>query len=267
MNCPVCNTEYEHFMLHVAESFDQAHYDAIVLPMVRVIKNNGSDWFAFEIAKKMQADENFVGVSGDIHALTSFVSRVIVACGFSRRKSIGLSRKVETQVTLDEQDPLFVDKIKSAWIKSVPRTVKVSKSVYFKSIDKLKPFPFKSGHVVEITKIFRFAAGHHLPEHPRLCQYTHGHEWKLEVTVIDEVDPSTGMVLDFSTLKSIVSQNIIDVLDHNYINDILWNPTAENLCAWIIDELFMSGLNNICRVKLWEAEDSFAVMDAGRLFV
>lgn len=113
-------------------------------------------------------------------------------------------------------------------------------------------------HTVAITKIFTFAAAHHLPGHPRLCQYTHGHEWRLEITVKAPVHPQTQMVMDFSNLKKFVNSTIIDKLDHNYVNEFIWNPTAENICAWIWDQLMHAGLKGIERIKLWEAPDSFA---------
>ncbi len=112
---------------------------------------------------------------------------------------------------------------------------------------------------VAITKTFYFAAAHHLPGHPGLCFFTHGHEWKLEVTVKNNISKTSTMTMDFSDLKNAVEECIIAKLDHNYINDFLYNPTAENMCLWIWKQLMIEGnLKGIENIKLWEAPNSYA---------
>lgn len=110
-----------------------------------------------------------------------------------------------------------------------------------------------------ITKIFTFAGAHQLPNHPGKCKNLHGHEWKLEVTISGQIDADTGMIIDFSDLKKIVNENVIDVLDHSYLNNTLPNPTAENIISWIWDKLEDKVKNkrrNLFALKLWEAPDS-----------
>ncbi len=62
----------------------------------------------------------------------------------------------------------------------------------------------------------------------------HGHNYALEVTVRGNVPDKTGMVIDLKDLKKIITENIIEKVDHKYLNkdvdfmsDII--PTAENL--------------------------------------
>lgn len=60
-----------------------------------------------------------------------------------------------------------------------------------------------------ITKIFRFEAAHHLPDHQGKCARLHGHSYKLEVmlrgAIKDSVGASdNGMVMDFGDISQIV---------------------------------------------------------------
>jgi len=77
-----------------------------------------------------------------------------------------------------------------------------------------------------------------------------------------KINKKTGMVIDFSDLKSIVNKQVISVLDHSFLNEIIYNPTAENLLIWIWEKLMFDGLlKGIHKIELWEASDSVAIMD------
>ena len=72
---------------------------------------------------------------------------------------------------------------------------------------------------IRITKQFSFETGHALYGDDGKCRKVHGHSYKLSVTVIGEpiADSSHvkfGMVIDFSDLKKIVKEEIVDVFDH-----------------------------------------------------
>ena len=72
---------------------------------------------------------------------------------------------------------------------------------------------------IRITKQFSFETGHALYGYDGKCRNVHGHSYKLSVTVIGEpiADASHvkfGMVIDFSDLKKIVKEEIVDVFDH-----------------------------------------------------
>ncbi len=115
---------------------------------------------------------------------------------------------------------------------------------------------------VTIGKEFTFAAAHQLPNHQGMCQYLHGHEWKLRIELKKRVDFKTGMVMDFSDLKKIVKEHVISILDHNTLNEIIYNPTAENILIWIWEKLMFEGLlKGIYKIHLWESSDSVAVLD------
>ena len=75
------------------------------------------------------------------------------------------------------------------------------------------------GNHIRITKQFSFETGHALYGYDGKCKNVHGHSYKLSVTVIgnpitDNTNVKFGMVIDFSDLKKIVKEEIVDVFDH-----------------------------------------------------
>jgi len=72
---------------------------------------------------------------------------------------------------------------------------------------------------IRITKQFSFETGHALYGYDGKCKNVHGHSYRLDVTVIgspitDASNVKYGMVIDFSDLKKIVKEEIVDVFDH-----------------------------------------------------
>ena len=72
---------------------------------------------------------------------------------------------------------------------------------------------------IRITKQFNFETGHALYGYDGKCRNVHGHSYKLSVTVIgtpisDASNVKFGMVIDFSDLKKIVKEDLVDVFDH-----------------------------------------------------
>ena len=72
---------------------------------------------------------------------------------------------------------------------------------------------------IRITKQFSFETGHALYGYDGKCKNVHGHSYKLFVTVIgspidDENNVKYGMVIDFTDLKKIVKEEVVDVFDH-----------------------------------------------------
>jgi 6-pyruvoyltetrahydropterin/6-carboxytetrahydropterin synthase len=113
-----------------------------------------------------------------------------------------------------------------------------------------------------VGKLFSFAACHRLPKYDGPCERWHGHEWGLKVAITKRIDKKTGMVLDFSELKEIVTKYIINILDHNVINEVIENPTAENMLVWIWETLmFDAHLKGIDEITLWETPTSEAILN------
>lgn len=72
---------------------------------------------------------------------------------------------------------------------------------------------------IRITKMFSFETGHALYGYDGKCRNVHGHSYKLSVTVMgtpisDTSEVKLGMVIDFSDLKKIVKEEIVEVFDH-----------------------------------------------------
>jgi 6-pyruvoyltetrahydropterin/6-carboxytetrahydropterin synthase len=72
---------------------------------------------------------------------------------------------------------------------------------------------------IRITKQFRFEAAHALWGYDGACRNIHGHSYILYVTLMgkpneDSNHPKFGMVMDFSVLKKIVNEQVVDVFDH-----------------------------------------------------
>ncbi|MFW6028852.1 MAG: 6-carboxytetrahydropterin synthase QueD [Halanaerobiales bacterium] len=133
---------------------------------------------------------------------------------------------------------------------------------------------------MKVTKEFKFDMSHMLAGHPGLCKNLHGHTYKLEVTVEDEL--VDGMVIDFKDLKNIVNGLIVDKCDHAFMYNQLSNddaehdvarvlnehhkkvvktnfrPTAENMVIWIFGVLFHDGDLNIKKIRLYETPTSYA---------
>ncbi|MDT7831214.1 6-carboxytetrahydropterin synthase [Flavobacteriaceae bacterium S356] len=139
---------------------------------------------------------------------------------------------------------------------------------------------------IRITKQFNFETGHALYGYDGKCRNVHGHSYKLDVTVIgspisDSSNVKYGMVIDFSDLKKIVKEEIVDVFDHatvfnkntphvelakeladrgHHVILVDYQPTSEMM---IID--FASKIKkrlpksiNLFSLKLQETETSFA---------
>lgn len=68
----------------------------------------------------------------------------------------------------------------------------------------------------------------------------HGHNYHLEVTIQGAIDPRTGMIADLGVIQQIIEEQVIEPLDHTFLNkDISYFqdvvPTAENIAVYIRD--------------------------------
>lgn len=73
--------------------------------------------------------------------------------------------------------------------------------------------------IVRISKEFTFEMAHELVGYDGKCAGLHGHSYHLTVTVLGEImratsAPRDGMVMDFSQLKMIVRDDVLDQFDH-----------------------------------------------------
>jgi 6-pyruvoyltetrahydropterin/6-carboxytetrahydropterin synthase len=117
---------------------------------------------------------------------------------------------------------------------------------------------------VQIRKQFRFEAAHVLPHHPGKCSRLHGHSYRLEVALegpLQTEGPARGMIVDFDEISAVVKPAVIERLDHVSLNDLMPNPTAEHIAAWIWREL-APRLTGLCEIVVWETQTACAVVRA-----
>lgn len=138
---------------------------------------------------------------------------------------------------------------------------------------------------IRVTKHFTFDMAHALYGYDGLCKNIHGHTYKLSITLKGKPvnilhHPKNGMVIDFTDLKKIVKETVIDVFDHSLvlnalsphseikelklhfekINYVAYQPTCENLMIDYLNRIAKAlpenlKLNNI---KLEETPTSYA---------
>jgi len=126
-----------------------------------------------------------------------------------------------------------------------------------------------------LTRKAEFAASHyyHNPdlspeENQRLfgkCNNPngHGHNYVVEVTVKGEIDPRSGFVVDLSQLKEIMHREVLDAMDHRFLNKEVPEfstriPTTENL-AIIIWQRLQAKMSKakLHRIRVYENHDLF----------
>jgi 6-pyruvoyltetrahydropterin/6-carboxytetrahydropterin synthase len=111
---------------------------------------------------------------------------------------------------------------------------------------------------ISVTKEFSFDAAHNLDNYHGKCESLHGHTWRVQVTAAGKLKKD-GMVLDFSEMKQTIEEKVRNILDHKYLNDIIKQPTAENIGLWIYAQL-SSSLPGITKIKVFESSTSFATI-------
>jgi 6-pyruvoyltetrahydropterin/6-carboxytetrahydropterin synthase len=137
---------------------------------------------------------------------------------------------------------------------------------------------------IRITKRFEFELAHALTHHQGMCKGIHGHSYKLEVTVLGQPKShapvsDSGMVADFSEIKSIVNKLVVHPYDHalvmtaeylkrNNIEQITSQklilfdeePTCENMLIKFVGDIQkeMPVQLRLISVKLMETSSSWA---------
>ncbi|MHB8654288.1 MAG: 6-carboxytetrahydropterin synthase [Terriglobia bacterium] len=91
----------------------------------------------------------------------------------------------------------------------------------------------------------------------------HGHNYTLDVTVAGEVDGTTGMVMDLKDLKKLLESQVLQLMDHRFLNKEVpvfakTIPTTENI-AIEIWKLLSPKLahGKLHRIRLYETPDLF----------
>lgn len=106
-----------------------------------------------------------------------------------------------------------------------------------------------------VAREFTFCGAHRLPDYQGQCEKVHGHTWRLRVTVRAPVG-AHGLAFDFAELQRVVGAEVLAVLDHADLNEILPQPSAERIAQWVWARLAPLPLHE---VRVWESERSFVV--------
>jgi 6-pyruvoyltetrahydropterin/6-carboxytetrahydropterin synthase len=75
---------------------------------------------------------------------------------------------------------------------------------------------------MQITRRLEFDAGHRIPDHASQCRHLHGHRYAIEITLSGDIieasgDPANGMVMDFSQVKALAKEHLVDAWDHAFL--------------------------------------------------
>jgi 6-pyruvoyltetrahydropterin/6-carboxytetrahydropterin synthase len=138
---------------------------------------------------------------------------------------------------------------------------------------------------VRVTKKFTFDMAHALFGYDGPCKNIHGHTYHLSVTLIGSPTQDTdnvklGMVIDFSDLKKIIKDAILEKFDHALVlNDqapyskseiisnefekvilVAYQPTCENLLLHFVDLIQpqFHGQISLVAMRLDETPTSYA---------
>ena len=142
---------------------------------------------------------------------------------------------------------------------------------------------------MEITTRLEFDAGHRIPNHKSQCRNLHGHRYVIEVTlggniITEEQASENGMVMDFSDVKRIAKERVVNIWDHAFLvfkddtpvleflnsmpnhKTVIFPtvPTAENMAAEafrILSNEYQDVYGNalkLTRVRLYETPNNWA---------
>lgn len=75
---------------------------------------------------------------------------------------------------------------------------------------------------MQITRRLEFDAGHRIPNHASQCKHLHGHRYAIEITLSGDIIniegvSEQGMVMDFSDVKRIAKEQLVDAWDHAFL--------------------------------------------------
>lgn len=142
---------------------------------------------------------------------------------------------------------------------------------------------------MQITRRLEFDAGHRIPNHASQCRHLHGHRYAIEITLSGDIIATEGaseqgMVMDYSEVKRIAKEQLVDAWDHAFlvyrddrvVLDFLQTlpghrtvvldvpPTAENLAAVafrLLDHAYRDTYGNhmrLERVRIYETPNNWA---------
>jgi 6-pyruvoyltetrahydropterin/6-carboxytetrahydropterin synthase len=116
----------------------------------------------------------------------------------------------------------------------------------------------------EISITSHFSGAHRLRYLHGKCEELHGHNWKIEVSIVSNRLGKEGVVIDFGILKQKV-EKVLKSLDHTYLNDLPYfsgiEPSSENISKYIFDKVkceLKGDPVSLKKVTAWESETACA---------
>jgi 6-pyruvoyltetrahydropterin/6-carboxytetrahydropterin synthase len=142
---------------------------------------------------------------------------------------------------------------------------------------------------MQITRRLEFDAGHRIPNHASQCRHLHGHRYAIEITLSGDIITAEGlseqgMVMDYSEVKRIAKEELVDGWDHavlvyrndrpvlDFLNSLPNHktvvldvpPTAENLAMLAfkhLDNAYRDTYGNhlrLERIRIYETPNNWA---------
>tara|TARA_B100000768_G_scaffold44447_1_gene43216 strand:- start:1004 stop:2146 length:1143 start_codon:yes stop_codon:yes gene_type:complete len=147
-------------------------------------------------------------------------------------------------------------------IKSKKDCEKLKKNLeeFLKSIPCFNDKFYLSTPKASITKKLVFDSAHYITDHEGKCKNLHGGRYDIEISIKDRIDPMTGFVIDYSLIKNITKNLVINKFDHKTLNltcpELSWRSSTEFL-AIVIWEILIEYLPNLKKIKIYETETSY----------
>ena len=109
-----------------------------------------------------------------------------------------------------------------------------------------------------------FAAAHRLVGYKGKCEELHGHNFTVEAFFAGSDLGDNGMLIDFQIIKGHL-KDVIENLDHKYINDIPFfaerTSSAEHIAMYVYHEIEkrLAGQQvSVKEIRVWESEQAWA---------
>ena len=112
-----------------------------------------------------------------------------------------------------------------------------------------------------------FAAAHRLVGYQGKCEELHGHNFVVEAFFSGEKLGDDGLLVDFKILKDYL-KNVLDNLDHKYLNEIPFfaerASSAEYIALYMFEEVEKQIQGQgafLKKIRVWESDKAYATYE------
>jgi 6-pyruvoyltetrahydropterin/6-carboxytetrahydropterin synthase len=109
-----------------------------------------------------------------------------------------------------------------------------------------------------------FSSAHMLRGYAGDCERLHGHNYRIEATVVSNELNDIGILIDFRQVKNALKA-VLGNLDHRMLNELpefgIDNPSAENIakCIFLKMKPLIQEPAKLLEVEVWETDNCSAV--------